>query len=70
MPIALRAQSLAEVDRIVGHTPLDRPASGRVLEKAGYVCLGEEQDEHEGVPLRVKRWELRLSTDRLARKTR
>jgi RimJ/RimL family protein N-acetyltransferase len=57
-----RAQALPGVERIVGHTPLDRPASGRVLEKAGFACLGQEQDEHEGAPLRVKRWELRLPT--------
>src|SRR6266496_593140 len=29
-----RARPVAGVERMVGHTPLDRPASGRVLEKA------------------------------------
>jgi len=55
-----RARGIPGVQRIVGHTPLDRPASGRVLEKAGFTLIGEEQDEHEGVPIRVYRWELAL----------
>jgi RimJ/RimL family protein N-acetyltransferase len=55
-----RARALPTVERIVAHTPLDRPASGRVLEKAGFAFVREENDEHEGVPLRVKRWELAL----------
>jgi RimJ/RimL family protein N-acetyltransferase len=55
-----RARAFPGIERIIGHTPLDRPASGRVLEKAGFVCVGEEQDEHEGVPVRVNRWELSL----------
>jgi RimJ/RimL family protein N-acetyltransferase len=53
-----RARALPQVERIVAHTPLDRPASGRVLEKAGFAFVREEDDEHEGVSLRVKRWEL------------
>jgi len=57
-----RARSVAGIDRIIGHTPLDRPASGRVLEKAGFSCVGEEQDQHEGVPIRVKRWELAMTS--------
>jgi ribosomal-protein-alanine N-acetyltransferase len=59
-----RAQNVADVDRLVGHTPIDRPASGRVLEKAGFVCAGVTQDEHEGAPITVKRWELALSPRR------
>jgi RimJ/RimL family protein N-acetyltransferase len=55
-----RARDVPDVERIVGHTPLDRPASGRVLEKTGFTLIGEEQDEHEGVPIRVNRWELAL----------
>jgi RimJ/RimL family protein N-acetyltransferase len=55
-----RARSNPDVERIIGHTPLDRPASGRVLEKAGFVNAGEEEDEHDGAPIRVNRWELVL----------
>jgi len=50
-----KARGVAGVDRVIGHTPVDRPASGRVLEKAGFACVGEEQDQHDGVPIRVKR---------------
>ncbi|MFT3924383.1 MAG: GNAT family N-acetyltransferase [Myxococcales bacterium] len=50
----------ADVQRIVAHTPLDRPESARVVEKAGFILVGEIEDSHEGVALRVKEWELRL----------
>jgi RimJ/RimL family protein N-acetyltransferase len=56
-----RARAVPTVERIVAHTPLDRPASGRVLEKAGFRALREIDDEHEGVPLRVVLWELSCS---------
>ena len=49
------------IARVVAHTPLDRPASGRVVEKAGFVSVGEVVDEHDGEAIRVIRWELRLS---------
>src|SRR4051812_8019077 len=52
-----RARAVTAIERIVGHTPLDRRDSGRVLEKAGFELVGEEDDEHEGVALRVQRWE-------------
>jgi RimJ/RimL family protein N-acetyltransferase len=55
-----RARAVPDVERIIGHTPLDRPASGRVLEKAGFARVGEEEDEHDGAPIRVFRWELLL----------
>ena len=55
-----RARAIPKVERIIGHTPLDRPASGRVLAKAGFALAGEEEDEHEGAPIRVNRWELVL----------
>jgi RimJ/RimL family protein N-acetyltransferase len=54
------ARERPQVVRLRGHTPLDRPASGRVLEKTGFTRLGEVDDEHEGVRLRVYRWELAL----------
>ena len=53
------ARASDEIDRVVAHTPLDRPASGRVLEKAGLRAVGETDDEHEGATLRVMRWETR-----------
>lgn len=43
--------------RIVAHTPLDRPASGRVLEKAGFTNTGVVDDEHDGNVVTVMRWE-------------
>jgi RimJ/RimL family protein N-acetyltransferase len=55
-----RTRAMPEVERIIAHTPLDRPASGRVLEKAGFILAGEEEDENEGMPIRVNRWELVL----------
>ena len=56
--LAGEARGVPEVKRLVAHTPLDRPASGRVLQKAGFALLGETQDEHEGQILRVHEWEL------------
>jgi RimJ/RimL family protein N-acetyltransferase len=52
------ARGVAGVERFVGHTPFDRPASSRVLEKAGFTLAGEVDDEHEGVRLRVLEWVL------------
>ena len=50
-----------EARRIVVHTPLDRPESGRVVEKAGFAMLRETDDVDEvGNTLRVKEWELTL----------
>jgi len=53
-----RAREVPGVERMVAHTPLDRPASGRVLEKAGFTCVGEFDHDHDGTPMRVRRWEL------------
>lgn len=50
----------SDVERIVAHTPRDRPESARVVEKAGFTFVREIQDTHEGAMLRVKEWELRL----------
>lgn len=60
-----RARAVPTVERIVGHTPLDRPASGRVLEKAGFTMVGQEEDEHEGKRMEVNRWELVLPAGQL-----
>jgi RimJ/RimL family protein N-acetyltransferase/ketosteroid isomerase-like protein len=59
-----RARGVAGLERIVAHTPLDRPASGRVLEKAGFAAVAELDHEHDGVAMRVVRWE--LAVDALA----
>lgn len=42
----------------MAHTPLERPQSGRVLEKAGFTALREVDDADEaGIVVRVKEWE-------------
>jgi RimJ/RimL family protein N-acetyltransferase len=47
-----------EVRRIVAHTPLERPQSGRVLEKAGFVAAQEvDDDDGAGNVVRVVEWE-------------
>jgi RimJ/RimL family protein N-acetyltransferase len=55
------ARATGTIDRLIAHTPLDRPASGRVVAKAGLRAVGEVHDEHEGVPIRVIRWEMALA---------
>jgi RimJ/RimL family protein N-acetyltransferase len=55
-----RARAAQAFERLIGHTPLDRPASGRVLEKAGFAWAGQEEDPGDGTPIRVSRWELVL----------
>ncbi len=53
------ARAAAEVRRILAHTPLERPQSGRVLEKSGFSMVRETDDADEaGNVLRVKEWEL------------
>jgi RimJ/RimL family protein N-acetyltransferase len=54
-----RIASRTDVQRVVAHTPFDRPESARVVEKAGFVFVREVEDTHEGEVLRVKEWELR-----------
>ena len=56
-----KARADSDVRRIVAHSPLERPQSGRVLEKAGFARLGETDDADEaGTVLRVVEWELVL----------
>lgn len=52
-----RLALLPAVRRVVAHTPLDRPASARVVEKAGFAFVRELDDVHEGQALRVREWE-------------
>jgi len=57
--LVAKAREASEVRRIVAHTPLDRPESGRVLEKAGFAMVRETDDtDEEGTVRRVKEWEL------------
>ena len=57
--IVTKARAAHEVRRIVAHTPLERPQSGRVLEKAGFSMLREADDADDaGNVLRVQEWEL------------
>jgi RimJ/RimL family protein N-acetyltransferase len=59
--LVARAREGSEARRIVAHTPLDRPQSGRVVEKAGFAMVREMDDVDEvGNVLRVKEWELAL----------
>src|SRR5215218_3289497 len=39
--LAARMREESEVRRLVAHTPLDRPDSGRVVEKAGFAMMRE-----------------------------
>ena len=53
------ARATSEVRRILAHAPLERPQSGRVLEKAGFSMVREMDDADEaGNVLRVQEWEL------------
>jgi RimJ/RimL family protein N-acetyltransferase len=54
------ARENPQIEVLVGHTPLDRPASGRVLHHTGFTLIGELDDEHDGRPVRVQEWRLRL----------
>ena len=46
--LVTKAREASEVRRIVAHTPLERPESGRVLEKAGFAMV------HDVVAVRVR----------------
>jgi len=57
--LVTKARGASDVRRIVAHTPLDRPESGRVIEKAGFAMVRETNDiDEEGTVRRVKEWEL------------
>ena len=58
--IVRHARDLPAAARIVAHTPPDRPASGRVLAKAGFEHRGQVADEHEGESITVDEWEFAL----------
>src|SRR5919109_3038948 len=57
--LVTKARVAPEVHRIVAHTPLERPESGRVVEKAGFAMVQEMDDTDEAGAVRgVKEWEL------------
>ena len=57
--LVAKAREASEVRRIVAHTPLERPESARVLEKAGFAMVREIDDaDEDGNVVRVKEWEL------------
>ena len=57
--LVTKARAAPEVRRIVAHTPLERPESGRVVEKAGFSMVREMDDaDQAGNVVRVKEWEL------------
>ena len=56
--LVAKAREASDVRRIVAHTPLNRPESGRVLAKAGFAMVREVNDtDDEGKVRRVKKWE-------------
>jgi hypothetical protein len=59
--VAARGQFHCLVHRFVAHTLLERPESGRVVEKAGFAMARETDDADEaGNVLRVEEWELAI----------
>jgi RimJ/RimL family protein N-acetyltransferase len=57
--LVAKLRDASEVRRFVAHAPLERPESGRVVEKAGFAMVREMDDTDEvGNVLRVKEWEL------------
>jgi hypothetical protein len=54
-----KAREAPEVRCIVAHSPLERPQSGRVLEKARFARVREMEDADEaGNAVRVEEWQL------------
>ena len=57
--LVAKAREASDIRRIVAHAPVERPQSGRVLEKAGFALVQEMDDADEaGNIVRVKEWEL------------
>src|ERR671922_277115 len=57
--LVAKAREASEGHRIVAHTPLERPESGRVLEKVGFALVQEMNEADEaGNVVRVNQWEL------------
>lgn len=57
--LVTKAREATEVRHIVAHTPLKRPQSSRVLEKAGFAMAREMEDADEaGNVVHVEEWQL------------
>ena len=57
--LVAKAREASDVRRVVAHAPLERPRSGRVLDKAGFAIVREMDDADEACNvLRVEEWEL------------
>lgn len=57
--LVARAREAPEVRRIVAHAPLERPQSGRVLQKSGFDRVRQMDDADEaGHVVRVVEWRL------------
>jgi len=55
--LVAKLREVPEIRRFVAHAPLERPESGRVVEKAGFAMLREMDDTDEaGTVRRVKEW--------------
>jgi RimJ/RimL family protein N-acetyltransferase len=57
--LVTKARDASDVHRIVAHTPIERPQSGRVLAKVGF-AMGRQTDDldQRGDIVRVTEWEL------------
>jgi RimJ/RimL family protein N-acetyltransferase len=57
--LVTKARDASDVHRIVAHTPIERPQSGRVLAKVGF-AMGRQTDDldQQGDIVRVTEWEL------------
>jgi RimJ/RimL family protein N-acetyltransferase len=57
--LVAKLRKASGVRRFVAHAPLDRPESGRVVDKAGFAMVRETDDTDEaGNVTRVQEWEL------------
>ena len=57
--LVTKARAAPEVRRILAHAPIERPQSGRVLEKAGFAMVREIDDaDEDGNVVRVNEWDL------------
>lgn len=59
--LVTKARDASDVHRIVAHTPIERPQSGRVLAKAGFAMVRQTEDlDEQGDVVRVTEWDLRV----------
>jgi len=58
--VLAHALALPGMQRVVGDAPVDRPASGRVMEKAGMRETGRRHSVEDGVSMELVRYETGL----------